>query len=83
MAIVWQLTSIWMLQKKRNNYTEDIIVVAESVDKASRFVHNTSIKYWDEIEQLELEKEIDAKIKRDFIPKSITTATETTAQVLG
>ena len=40
------------------------------------------INFWIEIDRLRVEKEIDAEIKRDLIPKSITAATEATAQVL-
>ena len=35
------------------------------------------------MDQLRVEQEIDAKIKRDLIPKFITAAIEATAQVLG
>ena len=65
-------------KKKSNNHTRDTIVVAELVDKTSSFVHNTTIKFLNEIEQLQVEKEIDTEIKRDLIPKTITTATEAT-----
>ena len=69
-------------KKKSEDQVRDALVVNELVGKILNFVRNTTIKFWIEIDRLRVEKEIEAEIKRDLIPKSITAATEATAQVL-
>ena len=69
-------------KKKSNDHARDTIVVAKLVCKTLIFVHNTTIKFCNEIERLRVEKEIDAEIKRDLIPKFITAATKATTNVL-
>jgi hypothetical protein len=69
-------------KKKSDDYPRDAVIVSELIAKTSSFVHNTTIKFWKEMSRLALEKEIDAKIERDLIPKTITAATEAAAQVL-
>ena len=44
------------IKKKSYNNARDTVVVADLVAKTSSFVQNTSIKFWNEISRLALEK---------------------------
>ena len=69
-------------KKKSDNREGDKATITEILSKTACFVHDTTIKFWNVLSDLELEKEIDAEIKRDLVPKSITAATEAAAHVL-